>query len=192
MPSPIIKFYAGTGTDDQDRKLDQILGWDFDKLESVHNYIQWLFPLTDRSSANWNAPVLTQADIEIFQSSDVVRKNLLRSFSRMMSFYGFEVNQKGDAAMQKRIDIDSIKPGGNNPVSLQKSADFPQRAANWLTRGNHNFLRLTRIMKSMNLANLNNYSQALFGELEKLYESDYGSVIGFTTFQYWKEAAGKK
>ena len=190
MPSPIIKFYESTGTDDQGRTLDQILGWDFDELESVHNYIQWLFPLTDRSSANWNAPVLTQADIEIFQSSDVVRKNLLRSFSRMMSFYGFEVNQQGDAAMQKRIDIDSINPGGNKPVFLQKSHEFPKRATNWLTRGNHNFLRLTRIMKSLRLANLDSYSLALFGELKKLYESGYGSIIGSNTFHYWKDAAG--
>lgn len=190
MSSPIIKFYEGTGTDDQGRTLDQILGWDFNKLESIHNYIQWLFPLTDRSSANWNAPVLTQADIEIFRSSEVIRENLLRSFNRMMSFYGFEIVQQDDAALPEEAFPDPVNPRGTNPVFLNKSVDFPERASNWLTRGNHNFLRLTRIMKSLKLANLDGYAHALSGELKKLYESDYGSVIGSTTFHYWEDAAG--
>ena len=173
MSSPIIKFYEGTGTDDQGRTLDQILGWDFNKLESIHNYIQWLFPLTDRSSANWNAPVLTQSDIEVFRSSALVRKNLVSAFHRMMSFYGFEV----------------VNPRGTNPIFLNNGADFPERAANWLTRGNHNFLRLTRIMKSLRLAKLDPYATALFQSLDDLYKTHYSEVIGSTTYHYWKDAA---
>ena len=50
--SDLVKFYRGSGTDHAGRTLDEILTWDDAALESVHDYIQWLFPNPDASRAN--------------------------------------------------------------------------------------------------------------------------------------------
>ena len=51
MPAdPIVTFYSG-GADDRGRTLEQILAWADDRLESVHDYIQWVFPTIAPSAA---------------------------------------------------------------------------------------------------------------------------------------------
>ena len=51
-------------------------------LERTHDYIQWLFPLPERSSANPDAPRLSSADIDDrvlleLQSRDWTKKNVV-------------------------------------------------------------------------------------------------------------------
>ena len=50
--SALITFYRGSGTDHAGRRIDEILSWDDAALESVHDYIQWLFPLDEPSRFN--------------------------------------------------------------------------------------------------------------------------------------------
>jgi hypothetical protein len=59
---------------------------------------------------------------------------------------------------------------------------------NWLTPANHNFLRLTRIMKSMTLLGLRSCAQALLACLEQLYRGEAGKTIGSRTMRYWRDA----
>lgn len=41
----IIGFYSGQQADHRGRQLHEIQSWPDGKLETVHDYIQWLFPL---------------------------------------------------------------------------------------------------------------------------------------------------
>lgn len=61
--------------------------WDFEKLECAHDYIQWLFPLPERSAFNCDAPIVDEEVIQAFQSNPHLRQNLLRSFRVMLQFY---------------------------------------------------------------------------------------------------------
>jgi len=45
----LLGFYAGTRPDDRGRFLREIHRWPDYKLEQTHDYIQWLFPLAERS-----------------------------------------------------------------------------------------------------------------------------------------------
>lgn len=45
-PLPIVVFFAG-GKDDEGRTLDEMLSWSDLKLERLHDYIQWMFPLPE-------------------------------------------------------------------------------------------------------------------------------------------------
>ena len=45
MPSRIIGFYNCTESDHRGRYLRELQEWPDDQLESVPDYIQWLFPL---------------------------------------------------------------------------------------------------------------------------------------------------
>ncbi|MEH2446828.1 MAG: opioid growth factor receptor-related protein [Nostoc sp.] len=67
--------------------MQEMWTWDFEKLECAHDYIQWLFPLPERSAFNCDAPIVDEEVIQAFQSNPHLRQNLLRSFRVMLQFY---------------------------------------------------------------------------------------------------------
>ena len=85
---PIVRFYRLDGTDARGRMLNEILGWEDPRLESVHDYIQWLFPLPEPSAFNPYAPILSEATIRTFQHDATLRTRLGQSLARMLAFYG--------------------------------------------------------------------------------------------------------
>ncbi len=85
--SQITDFYKGTGTDNRGRSHADMIKFRDPELERGHDFIQWMFPLREPSRFNPNAPVLTDADVSEFLSSEPMRGRLGMSFDRMMSFY---------------------------------------------------------------------------------------------------------
>lgn len=168
MPdSALVQFYAGTGTDARGRRIGDIWQWDDTALERVHDYIQWLFPLPDASLFNDSAPLLSRADIAAFAARAELRGNLRRSLARQLAFYGF-----------------ALEAGPH----VARGANFAARAANWLTRGNHNFLRLTRILRSLALLGLDAEARALLGALEEVYRAGGADAIGERSLNFWRNA----
>ena len=70
---------------------------------------------------------------------------------------------------------------------IELAENFAVRSSNWLTPGNHNHLRLTRILRSLRLLGLEPEAQALFRVLSQLYESHPGRIT-FKTYEFWKNA----
>lgn len=165
MSGKILHFYRG-GQDDDGRTLDEILGWPDEELEAVHDFIQWLFPLPEQSGANPSAPVLDAATIEVFRGSKDLQQRLRQSFLRMLRFYGLELH-------------DGV---------VQQAANFSARSANWLNPGNHNHLRLTRMLRSLRLLGLTAESAALYRALSEIYRS-HSDCITQRTYQFWTGAA---
>ena len=161
----LLGFYSGTGSDDRGRRLGDIWRFSHDELEDIHDYLQWLFPLAERSAFNPGAPLLDDATIQRFKSDATLQRNLERSLDVMLDFYGFACD--GDHIVQ--------------------SSSFGERAANWLTPGNHNFLRLTRIMKSLTLLGVAPRARELLDRLEELYAT-HGRVIGERTMSFWRQS----
>ena len=85
--SEITSFLAGTGTDHRGRKFSDILQFGDDALEATHDYIQWLFPLPERSAFNPLAPVLTSKDIDELHGNPDALNNLRAAAKRMLEFY---------------------------------------------------------------------------------------------------------
>ena len=48
----LVAFYQGEAPDYQGRTLREIWGWDDERLEEQHDYIQVLFPLKELSQFN--------------------------------------------------------------------------------------------------------------------------------------------
>jgi hypothetical protein len=165
MYMPIVDFYSGKATDTSGRNLREIHTWDYHKLENVHDYIQWLFPLTEPSQYNPLAPVLDAEQIAKFHTDAELRAKLLSSFDIMLGFYGFE----------------------RNNMSIIRSNTWEERNPNWLRTGNHNHLRLTRILKSLSILGLKDYAYALFEVLNAIF-AEKSNVISDTTMEYWKHA----
>jgi Opioid growth factor receptor (OGFr) conserved region len=165
MRGKILHFYRG-GEDDDGRTLDEILGWPDAELEAVHDFIQWLFPLPEMSGANPSAPVLDATTIDAFRGSEDLQQRLRQSFLRMLRFYGLEFHQG----------------------VVQQAANFSARSVNWLSPGNHNHLRLTRMLRSLRLLALAAESAALYKALSEIY-GNHSDRITQRTYQFWTEAA---
>jgi hypothetical protein len=73
-------------------------------------------------------------------------------------------------------------------ISLKTYSRFNERIKTWMTKNNHNFLRITRILTCLKLAKLDNYAELFFIELEDLCNSEFKEVIGSVTLGYWKNA----
>jgi hypothetical protein len=172
--STLINFYAGGGSDNRGRMLSEIHRWSDEELERTHDYIQWLFPLSERSAFNMHAPILDAKVIQEFRARPELRENLRASFVRMLAFLGF------------RLLTDE-------PLRVVPAADFGEQAQNWLTPGNHNHLRITRILKSLRILGLEEEATALFRCLEGLHGKESRTPrprISEETFSYWRSAVG--
>ena len=167
--STLLAFYRGDAPDWNGRTLEEIWSWTDDWLEEVHDYIQWLFPLPEPSGANASAPLLSTEEIAAFDSDDSLRSALVQSLELMLQFYGLKTAARGP------------------DVGVVRGGDFDERSRLWLTKGNHNFLRISRMLRSLSLLGLGPHAVALLECLEGIY-TENPTTIGSTTIGYWRRA----
>ena len=87
----------------------------------------------------------------------------------MLSFYGFEWNGE----------------------RIVRAPSFAQRSSNWLRPGNHNHLRLTRILRSLYILGEARAARVLFSALSDVYEDELRNGrkrIPDGSFRFWKDA----
>ncbi|MDP3405285.1 MAG: opioid growth factor receptor-related protein [Brevundimonas sp.] len=87
MSSAIVDFLTGAGTDSAGRDIFQVLAMKDDALEETQDYIQWLFPLRERSGAPSGSPTLTDEDVTLIQRSSLAASALAAGSDRMAIFY---------------------------------------------------------------------------------------------------------
>jgi len=86
MSNSIVNFLEGIGTDSRNRHIDEILDEDNRFWEHTHDFIQWLFPLTEESRAVRHSPVLTAEEVELIRSSERAKEGLKAAAARYQSF----------------------------------------------------------------------------------------------------------
>ncbi|KAL3977860.1 mitogen-activated protein kinase kinase kinase MLK4 [Sarotherodon galilaeus] len=101
---------------------------DYERLEYVHTYIQWLFPLQE-PGVNYEASTLTKEEITDFRNHSIAKENLLKSYKLMLDFYG--------------IVLCDEKTG-----EVSRAKHWEERFDN-LNSHTHNNLRITRILKCL-------------------------------------------
>ena len=170
-PKPLVDFYRGERPDSAGRWLREIRSWGPDRLEHTHDYIQWLFPARSRSQFNASAPTLDEEQIRDFRADERLQAELILSFHQMLAFYGFAPGERDGA------------------VTVERSPDWAERSRAWLSPGNHNFLRITRILTCLRVLGLRDHAQAFRTALEDLYRES-PEVIGSRTVEFWRSAAG--
>jgi opioid growth factor receptor-like protein len=168
--SRLLDFYRGQATDSEGRRLSELWTWDDDSLEAVHDFIQWLFPLPEPSQFNPDAPLLTPEDIAAFRAEESLRANLRRSFERILSFLGLAERTDG---------------------SIGEGPNFASRAADVWTTPNHNWLRITRILRSLTLLGLEDEARALYACLSGFYQARRFPIPDMT-FRYWTAAVRRE
>ncbi len=87
MPNPIQAFLRGDGHDGRGRLLIEVLRFDDARIETVHDFVQWLFPLPEASRAVPGAPVLSSAEAAAIRGDPQARRGLQAGLERMTRFY---------------------------------------------------------------------------------------------------------
>lgn len=164
--SALLLFYRGTGPDHAGRYIADIWAWDHRRLEMVHDFIQWLFPLPEPSRFNPSAPLLTATDVTAFQEIADLQLRAMRSLDLMLDFLGL------------------IRASS----SITRNEHFNTRAKEWLQPLNHNYLRLTRILLFLGHIGLTPERAALLACLEDIASHEGRDVISATTLSFWRDA----
>ncbi|KAE8603221.1 hypothetical protein XENTR_v10014259 [Xenopus tropicalis] len=122
--------------------IEEILNkWkgDYEKLEHNHTYIQWLFPLREQG-LNFYAKELTSYEIEEFKKTKEAVKRFIVAYKMMLDFFGIELSDK------------------NGNVSRAPNC---QERFQHLNESQHNYLRITRILKSLGELGYENFKPPL-------------------------------
>jgi Opioid growth factor receptor (OGFr) conserved region len=164
--SRLVEFYRGQGTDREGRTLQEIWSWNDDDLEEVHDFIQWLFPIPEPSRFNPDAPLLTPEDIAAFKTDPVIQANLRKSLARILAFLGLTMGREG---------------------SVSEADNFEARRADVWEFPNHNWLRISRILRSLTLLGLQAEAQAIYERLDEHFKAKRFPIPA-DTFRYWTEA----
>ncbi|MEH1983803.1 MAG: opioid growth factor receptor-related protein [Nostoc sp.] len=167
LTAMLVPFYLGEQQDSEGRTIQEMWTWNFEELECAHDYIQWLFPLPEQSAFNPDAPIVDESVIQAFQINPHLRQNWLRSFTVMLQFYGFQRHESND-----------------RKIVVSQSEDYPNRKREWVSILDHNYLRITRILKCLIIFGLENEAQAFYECLREIYRED-SDRIGGETFRYW-------
>jgi hypothetical protein len=165
----LIPFYREQGCDTEGRTLRQIREFSTEQLECTHDYIQWLFPLPEPSSANRIAPILDGEMIAVFRESPELQEELRTSLRLMLRFYGL--------ALEKTP----------KEPEVMRAANFDTRRAEWLRPCDHNYLRISRILRSLTVLGCAPEARALLHCLECVY-LEAPDKIGRKTFDFWQRA----
>ena len=86
MSSEVFIFLTGTNSDRSGRLIDNILREGDVYWDNTHDFIQWLFPLTEPSRSVRNAPVLTHDEIKQIRESETAQANIQQSVLRYKEF----------------------------------------------------------------------------------------------------------
>jgi Opioid growth factor receptor (OGFr) conserved region len=176
MNAELVAFYRGEGSTTTSgafasilstkRQLSNILAWDDIAFESVHDYVQWLYPLKEASDYNRTAPILDEETIEAFKTDPQIRANVNRVTLRMAQFLCIPAEEVSGV------------------VVFKKAIAEPH----WIDQYNHNYKRLTRMLASLRLMGFEDTAKSLHESLYDLYLK-YGTDIGRDTFAFWEKAA---
>ena len=166
----LIRFYKNEIPCSSGHTIDEIIGWDDLKLEGIHNYIQWVFPIEEPSAFNIHCPVLMPEDVFEFASDPEIKNRFYLILHKMFKFYGFKPENKG----------------------MGFGLDFESRKHKLFSYKDHNQLRMTRILRCLCLLGFEElahmfYNDCLIKGLERT-----GNNVNKETEEYWLEAIQTK
>ena len=128
-----------------------------------------MFPTRQASQFNWNAPTLDDETIRAFRVDDRLRAALLDSLRQMLDFYGFALRDENGA-----------------PV-IETAANWDARQREWFHAGDHNLLRITRILDCLNTLGLEAHARAFLRALDAVCDAAPGTIPPRTQ-KFWRAA----
>jgi hypothetical protein len=168
----IINFFCHNGTDNKGRTLQDMIDFTDEEMEANHDYIQWMFPLHEKSGFNDDCPVLTPeiaSVIEDYWHEHPESCLQGEAWRRVLDFYGIG---------------DTCNRTGVGPHSRTYNHD---RIKEWCYDGNHNLLRITRIIRSLRLFDDDLLAEYFYKDIS--FAQDFiSNDLSERTNDYWRKA----
>lgn len=151
-----------------------------EELEYVHDWVQWVFPTDEQSAFNGSAPLLTsELSLQCMKDQEIV-ENMKKSLKRFLEFLGLELQAGPPVAVRKR-----------------EREEFKSRVRTCWTSmvgfGNHNWLRISRVLHCLGMVGLLEYQQAFMTFLEELcHDQDFHEMDRFAlqrSLPHWQGRA---
>lgn len=118
--------------------LDQ----NYTALEEIHNYVQWLFPMYTQGMSS--AAPLTKKESAYLRDSPNAVHQFKNALDVMLNFWGMKVD----------------KNPNDGSISISKSDNWDTGVRN-LGENSHNFLRINRVLQSLECFGLSEYQAPL-------------------------------
>lgn len=175
----LIRFFDPSiaSLDSRGRTLATVLSSSDRQLEASHDYIQTLFPLPEGSMFN-SAPLITPEIREAFLSQPQLRASLRNALERMLAFYGLQLNER------------QVPNSSSTKNEVTRGPNFTSNSKNWVTRFNHNHLRITRILRSLRVLGLTSEAEALHDFLAS--DVDVTRLVSERSQMYWRRATHRE
>jgi len=202
-------FYNDEITNMGDReaaKVSDMHKWfgNYEKLERYHDYIQWLFPLHDPSLFNKKIQLLQRHEVRSIRRDKNASARIVRSYEMMLDFFGFRLTNKTTGKVDRKIDPKSLPDGWEKKYSMLEGRSFYRkkgskraqlhppgsalaRLESLNTPGNHNFRRISRILKCLGEMGYAHYQLPFLMRLaEEIYEHKTLTEASKSFQSYWK------
>lgn len=164
----IARFISGKASDKFGRNIEQLLAYNHFWLEHDHKYIQVLFPIDEGTKFNQHAPLVTQADRDVFANSKDLRIAHLKALDLLLEFWGLQ---------RDGCEIFSM-------LALSPATHV------WLKSYDHNQLRLTRVIRSLYLLGNEQVATNLCDFL--ISAAKETGTVSDKTVDYWRNALKEK
>lgn len=169
----IVRFYRDEIPSWSGKWLKDIYQYDDMRLEHAHDYIQWLFPIEEPIYLNLETPKLTDEVIQEFHFDEKLRDRLEESFIEMLGFWGLDMEKFPDSV-----------------VVVFKKNNYDDKKIFWQTGKNHNMLRITRVLHSLQSLGLRLHAVGFYVALMDLVKEN-PSGFNETSIQFWRDAMKK-
>ena len=95
MSAPLVLFLTDDGRDAAGRTFADVLAMDDGQIEARHDFIQWLFPLTEPSRAVPGSPWLDAAALTALRDHPEAARRQAQAAARMLAFYRATTGWRG-------------------------------------------------------------------------------------------------
>ncbi|KAI9746016.1 MAG: hypothetical protein M1818_000697 [Claussenomyces sp. TS43310] len=168
MVNILVPFFEGSGVDEKGRTLLEMIQFSDRDLENGHDYIQTMFPLPEGSRFNWDSSLVDRKVFEAFRSRLELQDNLRKAFERILLFWGFRLSREDDG------------------LKVIQAENWESASRIWVTRFNHNHLRITRVIRSLRVLGLGDEAVAFKDALTQDYLK---RDVSPKSMLYWTRAA---
>lgn len=171
MNKTVLGFLNGQDTDHLGRRIQEYHDFSIIDMELKHDFIQWIFPTSERSSFNPYAPVLQPNFDQMFQADEDAKHNYCVMCNKYLTHCGMECE-------------------GANCVGCDIH-DHHKFKIRFYSMPSHNLLRITRMLKSLREVGNVECSEKVYKHLLQII-STYNPKIPSDTLRYWKATQNEK
>jgi hypothetical protein len=166
-PGLISQFYSGARVHPAGYTIQEVWEWDNSRLEKSQGYLPWLFPVHDRWQKSSNAPLLIHSYLVGFETNADLRAKYISSLRTMLRFYGLRIQSSSGTTL------------------IEPAEDFDRRVAHWVTAGNHNYHRISRILRSLCLLGRKDCAEEFLNAL-RIISGEHPKAIGYPVLKHWR------